>query len=333
MTDYLTKASSLQGFRRTAEELGGDADELLLRAGLQDSERDPDAWISYSSFLTLLDESSRDTDCPFFGLRLSRHQDIGILGTVGFVMQQAPNLGTALKELARYFVHHNQGAIVSVTVQKGIAHWGFSNKLEGKLPTRQEADLVAGIALNLMRLLWKPDWHPNALYLAHAPTEDISPYRRRFSCPVFFDWDSTFMTFDAEILDTPISQANQNLHRVLEEYLSNLKLAFPDDYCGQIRHLIKQAMSTGDCSIERVADFLAVNKRTLQRQLKEHDTSYKALLEEVRFDIARRYLRESDGSLTTLADMLCYSELSAFSNAFRTRFGLSPREWKRQLLP
>jgi len=333
MTDYLIKASSLQGFRRTAEELGGDADELLLRAGLKDPEKDPDAWISYRSFLTLLDESSRGTDCPFFGLRLSRHQDIGILGTVGFVMQQAADLGAALKELARYFGHHNQGAIVSLKVQKGIAHWSFSDKLEGKLPTRQEADLVAGIALNVTRLLWKPDWHPNALYLAHTPTEDISPYRRRFNCPVFFNWDSTLMTFDAAILDTPISQANQNLHRVLEEYLSNLKLAFPDDYCGQIRYLIKQAMSTGDCSIERVASFLAVNKRTLQRQLNTQDTSYKELLQEVRFDLAQQYLRQSSGSMTTLTDMLCYSDLSTFSNAFRNRFGMSPREWKKQLAP
>ena len=89
-------------------------------------------------------------------------------------------------------------------------------------------------------------------------------------------------------------------------------------------------MTTGDCSIERVAGFLAINKRTLQRRLKEHDTSYKNLLEEVRFDIARRYLRESSGSLTALSDMLCYSELSAFSNAFRQRFGMSAREWKNQ---
>jgi AraC-like DNA-binding protein len=89
-------------------------------------------------------------------------------------------------------------------------------------------------------------------------------------------------------------------------------------------------LTTGDCSIERVANFLAINKRTLQRQLKVHGTNYKSLLEEVRFDIAQRYLRESNGSLTTLADMLCYSELSVFSNAFRQHHGMSPREWKKK---
>ena len=89
-------------------------------------------------------------------------------------------------------------------------------------------------------------------------------------------------------------------------------------------------MYTGDCSIERVAGTLAVNKRTLQRRLKAEGTSFKALLDEVRFNAARKYLRESRGSLTALADMLCYADLSAFSNAFRQRFGVSPRAWKQQ---
>jgi len=82
-----------------------------------------------------------------------------------------------------------------------------------------------------------------------------------------------------------------------------------------------------------VAGFLAINKRTLQRQLQAHDTSYKSLLEEVRFDIAKGYLRESSGSLSALADMLCYSELSVFSNAFRQHQGMSPREWKKRQSP
>lgn len=330
MTHYLVKASSLKGFRKMVEELGGDADELLRHSGLEDPEMDPEAWISYRSFLTLLDEASVATNCPHFGLRLSRHQDIGILGTVGFVMQQAPDLRTALGQLSTYFAYHSQGAIVSLEVQEGIAQWRFSNKLEGRLPTWQEADLVAGIALKLMRLLWRPDWNPNALYLPHAPTEDVGPYRRRFNCPVFFNWDSTLLTFDAALLDTPINQANQDLHRVLEDYLGNLQLAYPDDYCSQIRYLIKQAMSTGDCSIKRVAHFLSVNKRTLQRQLHALGTSYKELQQEVRFDIATQYLKQSNGSLTILTDMLCYADLSTFSSAFRCRFGMPPREWRKQ---
>jgi len=330
MTDYLVRSSALQGIRHTVEEQSGDADTIFRRAALSDAELDPESWISYRSFLMLLEDAAHNTHCPHFGLQLSRHQGIEILGTVGFVIQQAPNLYTALKELARHFGHHNQGGVVSIAVEQGLAQWRFVCHMAGKAPTMQQDDLVAGIAVNLMRLLWRPDWSPNAVYLPHAPPQDIRPYKERFNCPILFNWDSTIMTFDADLLDTPIREANPQLHRVLEDHLGKLQRDFPSDYCGQIRYLINQAMTTGDCSIERVASHLAVNKRTLQRQLKSHDTSYKDLLEEVRFNIAQRYLREASGSLTALADMLCYSELSAFSNAFRQRFGMSPRDWKKQ---
>jgi AraC-like DNA-binding protein len=88
---------------------------------------------------------------------------------------------------------------------------------------------------------------------------------------------------------------------------------------------------TGDCSVERISSYLAMNKRTLQRKLPAAGASYKQLLGDARFEIACNYLKESKGPLTALAHMLCYSELSVFSNAFRQRTGLSPRDWKKQL--
>ena len=330
MTDYLVRASALRGIRPTVEALGGDADAILRRADLIKAEQDPDAWFSYRSFLLLLEEAARTTNCQHFGLRLSQQQDIGILGALGFVMQQAPDLRTALRELATYFVHHNQGAIVSLNVENDVAQWRFTCKLDGYAPMWQQSDLVAGIGMGLMRLLLRPDWSPLAVYFPHAPPQDTRPYRALFDCPLHFNWDCMTVAFDATLLDVQIREADPDLHQVLIDHLGNSQQNIGEDYCDQIRHLINQALSTGDCSIERVANFLAINKRTLQRHLKSHDTNYKELLEEVRFDIAQRYMRETNGSLTTLADMLCYSELSVFSNAFRQRHGISPRAWKSQ---
>jgi AraC-like DNA-binding protein len=330
MSDYLVRASALTGIRATIEELGGDADRLLRQLGLDGKKSDPESWISYPRFLLLLERASLETGCPHFGLRLSERQDVGILGALGFIIQQAPDLRTALRELITRFSFHNQGANVSLNVDNGVASWRFTCKLEGELPTRQQEDLVAGIGVDLMRLLWRSNWTPKAVYFAHAKGDDVRPYRERFRCPVHFDWESTTMTFDAAILDTPIEKANPQLHRLLESYIDELQFAHRDDFPGKVKYLIQQAMYTGDCSIERVAATLAVNKRTLQRRLKVEGTSFRELLDQVRFNAARKYLRESQGSLTALADMLCYADLSAFSNAFRQRFGISPRAWKQQ---
>jgi AraC-like DNA-binding protein len=329
MQNYLVRGSALEGIRATIDSLGGDGESVLHQAGLLQAERDPQCWISYHRFLLLLEEGVRATQCPHFGLMLSYQQGINILGPVGFVIRQAPDLRSAMRQLTIHFAHHNQGADVSIKVENGIALWGFSCKLEGGAPVRQQLDLVTGIGVNLIRLLYQPEWNPKAVYFPHSRPDNIRPYRELFRCPINFDADQLLMTFDAAILDTPLSNADPQLHKLLDQHLNEMRLLYPDDYCGQVRHLINQALTTGDCSIERVASHLAVGKRTLQRQLRSHNTRYQDLLEEVRFNIAKRYLRESNGSLTALADMLCYSDLSTFSTAFRHYHGVSPRDWRK----
>jgi len=330
MSGYLVRASALQGYRETVEALGGDPDRLLLESGLAGMDADPEVWISYPTFLQLLENSSRALDCDHFGLQLSRRQDINILGAVGFIIQQAPDIRTALRELGLHFGYHNQGAVVSTTVNRGLMQWAFTIKPQQKAPLRQQSDLVAGIATKTLKFLYA-QWEPTAIYLPHSAPTDTRPYREQFDCPIHFNWDSTIVVSDAKILDIPLEQANPGLHQLLEDHLTDLQHTFSDNFGAKVSYLIKQALLTGDCSVDRVASSLAINKRTLQRKLCAVNTSYKSLLDEVRFEIACNYLQESSGSLTLLSHMLCYSELSAFSNAFKQRYGMSPRQWQKQL--
>ena len=312
MSDYLVRASALEGFDRLVSELGGNPADLRAAAGIAKAPLAGDSWISYRNLCQLLEDSARVLHCPHFGLSLSRYQDISILGTVGFVMREAPDVKTALLELSEYFALHNQGGEVNLTVDAGVACLSFEPKLPGNVPMEQQLDLVLGIGLNIMRLLCGARWNPGAAYVTHTEPEDRAPFRKVFDCPVFFNAERGMMTFPEGDLARRISDADGQLHRVLEEHLAMIKQSYPDSYPDQIRHLIRQALVTGDCSIERVASYLSTTPRTLQRRLKSEGTSYKSLLEEVRYNIATRYLLDSRASLTTLADMLGYSELAAF---------------------
>ncbi len=330
MTEYLVRASALEGYDELVTELGGDPAALRARAGISLDELAYDSWISYRAFVKLLELSAEQLQCPHFGLSLSRLQDISILGSVGFVMREAPDVATALFELSKYFALHNQGAEVTLKLEQEIASLCFESKLPGDIGMGQQLDLVVGIGMNIMRLLCGKRWNPSAVYVTHAAPIDRRPFRKMFDCPLHFDAEIGMITFPAETLAIKISDADSQLHQVLAEHLEQIKASFPDSYPDQIKYLLRQALLTGDCSVERIAGYLSVTKRTLQRQLKGEGTSYKELLEDVRFNIATRYLQDSSSSLTVLADMLCYSELSAFSNAFKLKTGISPREWRAQ---
>ena len=73
MSEYLVRASALEGFAQTVTALGGDPTALLAAVGIPIDIKDPEAWISYAALLQLLELAAEETTCPHFGLELSRH--------------------------------------------------------------------------------------------------------------------------------------------------------------------------------------------------------------------------------------------------------------------
>lgn len=327
--EYLIRAVALESYDEVVQELGGDPSALMRAVGLPHPIVEPESWISYRRFLQLLEYSAHALGCPHFGLLLSRQQGLNALGTVGLIMQQAGNVGSALQQLVEYHSFHNQGGEVVLSVDRGRAVLSFRERIAGTVPWHQQIDLAAGIAVNVMRLLCARQWSPERVYLPHAAPEDTRPYREMFHAPVTFDWEEGIMVFPESDLAIPVSDSDPRIQQILRQHVAGLEENYPDSYGNRIKCLIRQAMFTGDCSLDRVAGYLSINKRTLQRRLRQEGLSFKDLLEDVRFEQATRQLRESRTSLTELAHRLGYSELSAFSFAFKHRYGMSPREWRR----
>jgi AraC-like DNA-binding protein len=75
---------------------------------------------------------------------------------------------------------------------------------------------------------------------------------------------------------------------------------------------------------------MAMDSRTLQRKLQNQGYSFKQLTDEVRASLAAQHLSNSNKPLTEIAEILGYSELSAFSRFFQRIYGKSPSEWRRE---
>ncbi|MET0532513.1 MAG: helix-turn-helix transcriptional regulator [Microvirga sp.] len=77
-----------------------------------------------------------------------------------------------------------------------------------------------------------------------------------------------------------------------------------------------------------MASLLAMSRRTFDRRLKSRGISYKALANEIRFEVACRLLQDTEMSLSQIAAALGYSEASAFTRAFRRWSGRTPTAWR-----
>ena len=102
-----------------------------------------------------------------------------------------------------------------------------------------------------------------------------------------------------------------------------------DDISAQVRALVSHAIRQGCCSLEHVAERMAISPRTLQRRLAGEGHTFKSLCSDVRMNLACRLLIETRMSVGQLSVYLGYTEASAFTRAFRQNMGIPPKQWRK----
>jgi AraC-like DNA-binding protein len=96
----------------------------------------------------------------------------------------------------------------------------------------------------------------------------------------------------------------------------------------QVRPLIARHLARGKVKVETVAAELNMSRHTLYKKLKEENLTFAGLLEDVRREQALKYMNDRDRTLSEVAELLGFSELSAFSRAFKRWMGKSPAEFR-----
>lgn len=327
----MIRSTLLAGYSELTRSLGGQPQRLLRASGINPRlETDQDSYVSFGALCDLLERTAAETGCESFGLRLSEAQGIASLGPLGFALQNSATLREAIEEYGLFQDIHLQGAHSEVRRTGPLLHWVYHVDEPGRLGTRQKVAQAMGLACNVFRALVGPAWKPLGAHFMQPAPADTSDFRRVFRSQVRFDQNADLMELQPDLLDRPIERSNPDLRRLLDRYLMEMKAGVSEALEEQVRKVMRSSMSRQDCSIEEVAAILSVAPRTLQRQLQQRGTSFSRLLEGVRADAARRHLTESQLSLTQLAAILGYSELSAFSRAFRRWHGQSPQQWQRE---
>lgn len=164
---------------------------------------------------------------------------------------------------------------------------------------------------------------------SHAPTSDLSFYKQHLNCEVKFNQECERIVVNKKALDLSI-HLNQPHKAHLQIEHSTLHL--PENKSSlerRVRIQILKGLEDKEVTIDHVANTLAMNVRTLQRQLKKEGVSFNRLLIEARMNIACWFLTTSDIDITALSQRLGYTHINAFSKAFRHNKGISPFLWRK----
>ncbi|WP_394130722.1 helix-turn-helix domain-containing protein [Shewanella maritima] len=83
-------------------------------------------------------------------------------------------------------------------------------------------------------------------------------------------------------------------------------------------------------TIEDVAELMDMSVRSLQRKLKQEQTSFRQLKDSLMFTVACDMMAQAH-SITYIANQLGYADISHFSRAFKRASGLTPKAYQRGL--
>jgi len=100
-----------------------------------------------------------------------------------------------------------------------------------------------------------------------------------------------------------------------------------------VENAIVPLLPHGKLRASQIATRLGLSQRTSARRLALEGVTFSAILESLRGDLARQYLSDPDLSISRIAWLLGYQEVSAFTHAFKRWTGKTPREARAQQTP
>jgi AraC-like DNA-binding protein len=319
------------GLIEAIQAAGGTPDHVLRPLGLTRSMfADPHGFIASSDFAQVLEEAARATGDECFGLHFGERYHPKNIGPLLYVTVNSPTMAVGFENVERYLRVHNEVAKFSLVIEGRwvSARFGFSG-LAVAIP-RQQNDFSMAVLISTVRLMAGSDWAPIEVQLAYPAPRMVSEHTRIFSAPVSFGHPTNALVMEREFLERQVPAADERLYPILRRYLDGVLKEMPaeDLLLASVRRAIAESMRDGSPKLALVARKIAMGPRSLQRRLKEYGMEFNMLVDDTRRRFSVHYLRDRKHTLTEIAYLVGYSEVSAFNRAFKRWTGSTPADYR-----
>jgi AraC-like DNA-binding protein len=195
---------------------------------------------------------------------------------------------------------------------------------------RHPVDARLAMLITLARGLTQSEIDPLQVRFSYPRPGETKEHERCFRAPLRFDAQVAGISFRTSDLERPVVSADEVLDGYLDRYAEDLlaKLASGDTVAKVVLRTLWGQLSGGQVDLATTSRHLGMSSRTLQRRLRDEDTSFAELLDLFRREASQRLLKDRGLAVEEVAFMLGYSEPSTFYRAFRRWTGLTPRRFR-----
>lgn len=176
------------------------------------------------------------------------------------------------------------------------------------------------------RWLTQVQQNPLAIEFQHAPRLPLARYQQTFQCPVRFNAGRNAVILSQQHCALPLSTHNPTVSRLMRQQLDTTVADYlqGNSWRASVRQAMQALLPQGEPTLEEVAHYLSLSVDELSRRWRGQEPGFAELLDQERKRLARVYVESGQYALAQVAQMLGYSEQSAFTRAFRRWYGLSP---------
>jgi len=270
-----------------------------------------------------------------FGFHLAQSPDLREFAFLYCVSASSETLGHALQKLTRYSAIANEG--VSLTFLDGrivgvaFHYTGVSRHLD-----RHQIEFFMVFLVRLCRQLTGLRLVPVRLRLAHRRGGQYLELSKFFGGNVEFGAAVDEVSFAPAIKNMPVVSADNHLNKLLITYCEDAlaRRATPrDSLRASVENAIVPLLPHGEARLATVASRLGLSQRTLARRLAAESAIFSDVLQNLKVDLAWRYLADNDLSISQVAWLLGYQEVRSLTHAFKRLTGKTPRQARLRMAP
>jgi AraC-like DNA-binding protein len=313
-----------------------DTNELCKKAGIRLSElkKHDNGMLTQQQLHDLWLNAGKLTGDSLFGLHMGESMRAAALGIIGSIIQSSATVGEALTHAAALTHLVTTDCRMEIVRDKNsfsvMLRPAADNETVNSFALRQLIDMLMVMVVHELDGLLLEKIIPQAIYMSYSPA-DMDEYKRILRCTPVKRPNRYELKFPGRYWETSILTANYELQGLLLQKVSKL----PQPKAGaqalhvRIYNYLLANSYLGVLSLNDIAANFNMSSRSLQRRLKDEQTSFQDIADEVRQSMAKYYISSGNYALKDVSLMLGYNELSAFTRAFKRWTGKSPQAYLR----
>jgi AraC-like DNA-binding protein len=307
---------------------GVAVDSLLRKSGLTQAQID-DPWArldvrSQIEFLELAAEALKD---ELLGFHLAQTYDLRMIGLLYYTQASSDTLDEALRRVVRYSSIVNEGIAMKLR-EAGDIGFNFDYVGVARNSDRHQIEFAMVSVVRICRQLTKRQLTASGVSFVHRRTDKSSEFKSFFGSDVAFGAGEDRLAFAPSIGPLPVVTADPYLNDLLLRYCDQAMAAQPARRASfglSVENAIALLLPHGSARADHIARKLGVSRRTLARRLSSEGLTFASVMRNLRSKLAERHLADETLTISEIAWLLGYQDVSAFTNAFKRWTGKAPR--------